>query len=244
MSLPLYRKLLIRLVAFALASASGIMAQGDGNVIINSDPQGALVELSGDYNISGVTPVKFDRPLSGQYKVIVSRDGFEKQKSTMFFSETQQSELNIRLVPKTRVKSLMRSLIIPGWGQRYYGNGTKAALFALGTAASAIGYYYVKKDYDDKFEIYSQRKTAREEADSWSDIERLDRELYYAQKDADDAEKKVNIAMGIAIGVYAFNLLDSFLLFPETSRFTEYKALTFKPGTDGDKVSLTLAVEF
>ena len=53
-------------------------AQSDGNVIINSDPQGSLVNLEGELSLSAVTPVKFDRKLSGRYEIEIKREGFEK----------------------------------------------------------------------------------------------------------------------------------------------------------------------
>jgi hypothetical protein len=232
------------LIGLALLTPIEISAQEDGNVTINSDPQGSLIKLTGDITFSGVTPIRFDRPLSGEYKVEVLRDGFESYRSKAYFSESQQSELNVRLVPKTRVKSFLRSMIIPGWGQRYYGNSTKATLLTVGIAASAISYYFVKTDYDDKVEIYNEKKAARDNAIHWSDIGQLDRELYEAQKAADDAEDWVNIMTVATVGIYAFNLLDSYFLFPDISRFTEYKALTVKPDVSQDMISFTLAMEF
>jgi len=218
--------------------------QESGNVLINTDPQGSLVRLTGDLSLSGVSPVKFDRLLSGQYRVEVTRQGYENYRGVAYFSEAQSSQMDIKLVPKTKTKAFFRSLIIPGWGQRYYGNRNKSALFAVGMAASAVGYFFVKDDYDSKADDYQARKEAYENATLWSDLPQLQADMRDAQKRANDAEDKVNIMTAVTAGIYLFNLLDSFLFFPEFDRYTEYKAITARPEVDGDKVGLSLSVSF
>jgi hypothetical protein len=238
------RILTAALVCLTLLTPTMVFAQAEGNVLVNTDPQGSLVTISGDLTLSGVSPVQFDRALSGKYRVEVTRDGYENYHSTAYFSSTQVTQLDIRLVPKRRIKAFARSLIIPGWGQKYYGNGYKAALFFVGTVASAVGYGIVRDDYNTKKDDYEARKSAYEDATQWSDLPRLQTEMLDAQKEANDAENWVNIMAGVTIGVYALNLLDSFLLFPEYSSFTEYKAITAAPAVGHDRVGLTVSLNF
>jgi len=221
-----------------------IFAQDAGNVLINTDPQGALVRLNGELNMSGVTPVRFDRVLSGRYQMDIIRDGYENFSAVNYFSEAQVSQLDIELVPKTRTKAFFRSLIFPGWGQRYYGNNTKATFFTLGTVASLVTYVFVKDDYDSKVDDYNDRKAAFNDANQWSELPRLQSALYDAQKRADDAEEIVNIVTAVTVGIYALNLLDSFLLFPDFDRYTEYKAITAAPEVESNRVALKLSVNF
>lgn len=219
-------------------------SQETGNVLINTNPQGALVRLSGDLVISGVTPVRFDRRLSGQYRVEILRDGYEKYRSTAYFSETQSSQLDVSLVPKTRIKAFVRSLAIPGWGQRYYGNNLKSALYFLGTAGGAAGYLFFKNDYDNKVDDYNLRKQAYEDETLWSRLPALEAELREAQERAHDAEEWVNISAGVAVGFYVLNLMDTFLFFPQFDKYTEYKAITARPDIDADRVGVSLALTF
>ncbi len=232
------------LVCSILLAPTIIFAQDEGNVLVNTDPQGSLITLDGDLSLSGVSPVRFSRTLSGKYRVEVTRDGYENYHSTVYFSSTQVTQLDIRLVPKRPYKAFMRSLIIPGWGQKYYGNGYKAAFFFVGTVASAVGYGILWDDYSDKKDTYEAHKAAYEDATHWSDLPRLQAEMLDAQKRANDAEDWVNIAAGVTIGIYALNLLDSFLLFPEYSSFTEYKAITAVPEVGHDRVGLTVSLNF
>lgn len=228
---------------------NGIAIAGDtGNVLVNSDPQGALVTINGDITLSGVTPIKFDLILSGQYKIEVNRDGFEKHRSTAYFTETQLSKIDIKLTPKTRTRAFFRSLIVPGWGQRYYGDKTKSALFLLGSAASLVGYVLVKDDYDSKAEVYHETLLRRAEVitnnGNVEEYNAISLEVFNAQKEADDAESKVNLLVGVAAGIYILNLLDSFLFFPDFNTYTEYKAITVRPDIDSESAGICMTLKF
>ena len=237
-------KLTVVIVCCLISLSQIAFGQESGNALVNTDPQGSLVRLSGDLSLSGVSPVKFDRLLSGQYKIEVSRQGYEDYRSVVYFSEAQSSQIDIKLIPKTKTKAFFRSLIIPGWGQRYYGNKNKSALFAVGSAAAVVGYVFVRDDYNSKVDDYHARKEAYESATLWSDLPQLQTELRDAQKKANDAEDKVNIMAAVTAGIYLINLLDSFLFFPEFDRYTEYKAITARPEVGADKIGVSLSVSF
>ena len=239
------KRILTAALVYSILLASPIVfAQDEGNVLVNTDPQGSLVTLNGDLTLSGVSPVQFSRALSGKYRIEVTRDGYENYHSTAYFSSTQVTQLDIRLVPKRRIKAFARSLIIPGWGQKYYGNNYKAALYFMGTVASAVGYAIFLDDFHDKRDDYDAKLTAYQDATHYSDLPRLQTEMLDAQKRANDAEDWVNIMAGVTIGVYALNLLDSFLFFPEYSSYTEYKAITAVPDVGHDRVGLTVSLNF
>jgi hypothetical protein len=238
------RILAAALVLVALLAPTIVFAQDEGNVLVNTDPQGALVTLRGDLTLSGVSPVQFSRTLSGKYRIEVTREGYENYHSTAYFSSTQVTQLDIRLVPKRRIKAFARSLIIPGWGQKYYGNDYKATFFFFGTLASAVGYAFVREDYNNKKDDYDSRLAAYEDATRWGDLPRLQAELFDAQERANDAENWVNIMAGVTIGIYALNLLDTFLFFPEFTSYTEYKAITAAPDVGHDRVGLTISLNF
>ncbi|MCK5127764.1 MAG: PEGA domain-containing protein [candidate division Zixibacteria bacterium] len=238
-------KWILAMVVFCLIWQSTLaIAQSHGNVVINSTPQGAFISLKGQFHLSGVTPVKFSRSLSGRYEVIAMREGYETYKSVEYFSETQNAQLDIVLKKKTRSKAFFRSLIVPGWGQRYYGNSKKSTLITLGAIASTAGYLVAKDNYDSKVDKYTAAKTSFAEALRWEDVVRTEAEVRRTQKDANDAEDKVNIMIAATVGVYVFNLLDTILLFPEYSSYSEYKAITASPFITEDQVGLTLSLRF
>ncbi len=239
------KRILVALVSLSiLFICQNLSAQPVGNILINSDPQGSLVILTGETSLSGVTPILFDRPLTGRYEIEVIREGYETYRSVTYFSESQQAQLDIKLKPKTRTKALFRSLIFPGWGQKYNNQSTKSTLFSIATIGSAVGYVLIKSDYDDKLDIYNQRKSLFNQADQWSDLAGLEASMWEAQKEANDAEDKLNVVMIAVAGVYIYNILDAFLFFPDYDSYTEYKAITIKPEIGRDRAAITLAVRF
>jgi len=234
-----------RLAAVAIiACAATAAAQNQGNLQISTTPPGALVTLQGDMSRSGVTPVAFDRLLAGRYRVDVTRDGYERYRSTAYLSESLTTTLDITLVPKTRLKALFRSLIVPGWGQRYYGNTAKSTVLLLGTVAAAAGYVIVKDDYDSKVDDYNARLADRAAATKWEDLAGLNREVRDAQARANDAEDNLNLVTGVAIGIYVFNLLDAVLLFPDYDTYSEYKSIAVQPQAAGNRIGLDLTFKF
>ena len=233
------------ILAGLMLIAATLAAQTEGNLIVNTVPQGSPVVIEGEeITLSGITPVKFNTVLSGAFKLVVERKGFEKHEQTIYVSESRPFKVDIRLNPKTRTKAFFRSMIIPGWGQNYYGSKSKTYGFLLGTVAASAGFLIARDDYNDKYDTYLQKKAARNNADTWSEIEKLDQELYDAQKSANDAEDIKNIMMCATIGIYALNLLDAILFFPDFNTFSEYEALTLKPEYNGQKVSISLALNF
>ncbi len=244
MNLALLRYISLLVAMVIIACTSMVTAQNGGNLQITTNPPGALVTLQGEMSLSGVAPVQFERVLVGRYRVEVIRDGFERYRSTAYLSESLLTKLDIKLVPKTPIKAFFRSLIIPGWGQRYYGNATKSTLLLLGTVAAAAGYVVVKDDYDSKVDAYNERIADRAAATRWADLPRLNREVRDAQGKANDAEDKLNIMMGVAAGIYVFNLLDAFLLFPEFDTFSEYKPISVQPRADAGRIGLTVSLNF
>lgn len=221
-----------------------LSAQSTGNILINSDPQGALVILTGEWSYSGVTPVIFDRPLIGRYQIEVIRDGYETYRSVSYFSEAQKAQLDIKLKRKTRTKALFRSMIFPGWGQRYNNQTTKSSLLSIATIGSVVGYLLIKSDYDDKIDVFNQRKSAFGQAEQWSDLSGLEASMWEAQREANDSENKLNVAIVTVAGLYIISVLDSFLFFPDHDSYTEYKAITLVPEIGPDRAAISLAVRF
>ena len=59
---------------------NGIYAQDKKNVIINSNPPGAMLYFNGENSFIGVTPFKVKSSLVGNYKITVEKQGYEKSR--------------------------------------------------------------------------------------------------------------------------------------------------------------------
>lgn len=220
-----------------------VPAQNPNTISIQTSPPGALVTLTGEVKISGVTPFLFDRPLTGVYRVTAFRKGFETYRITARLAESEPTRLEFRLTPKTRLKAALRSVVFPGWGQKYYGRPGRGVLMFLGAIASSGGYLLIREDFQSKENDLAIAKRNYSRASSWAELVRTDAVLRDAQDQANKAEDRLNIAMGIAVGVYALNVLDCLLFFPNYDGDGNQK-LTIRPEFDGAMAGLSVAKQF
>ncbi len=219
-----------------------------GNITVRSTPPGAEVTLKGDATVTGVTPTTFSQTLIGAYQVELCRYGYEKYTTHMTLDPSKQLALDITLVPKTRLKAAARSLFIPGWGQRYGDQKTKGFFFTVLAAGSVATYLILDNRFRDKFDEFEARRnafdSARAAGGSYADLQTLQQSLASAQKTAYDAENVRRISIGAVVGLWAFNVLDALLFFPEERGTFTVKGVSVKPTAGNGTFGLALTRGF
>jgi len=241
------RYILVAVIGIILPSCVAGQAGMIGDLTVRSDPQGALVKLSGGAIVSGVTPARFRHLLIGEYELTLKKHGFETYKTKIALDPTKQMEMDIRLAPKTRFKTAVRSLFIPGWGQRYADKTAKGWAFTGLTVLAGLAYLAADDEYDWRYEIFSD---IRDEYDSLAvvgDLEELRRVhplLVEAQESAHDAETVRRVVIGAGIGIWALNVIDALFFFPERRGTFTVKGLSVVPTADTKSVNLALSMKF
>jgi hypothetical protein len=235
--LPLVVILLLAIPATARSQSSPVVS-------ITSKPSGATVVLSGDYNVAGITPTSFSQNLLGLYRITAHHEGYETYHSTVMLSGREAVALDIKMVAKTRMRAAMRSLVFPGWGQDYVGSRTKGSLLTIGTLAAAattgimhLRYESRRHDYDDYNAIYHQTRSVEER-------EKMLAKHYALQKDAYDAERGRNIVIGVLAGIWAYNLLDAILFFPDYGLSVSGTSLGLYPDSNLEGIRVVGTVRF
>ena len=235
------------MVALVLPVSSVAQASMTGDVTVRSDPQGALVKLSGQAKVSGVTPARFRHLLIGDYELTLKKRGFETYKTRVELDPSRQMEIDIRLSPKTRFKTAVRSLFIPGWGQRYADKKAKGWAFTALTVMAGTAYLVADQEYDDRLGDFEK---IRNEFDSLSvsgnveDLERVHPFLVAAQDKAYDAETVRRVTIGVGIGIWALNVIDALFFFPEHKGTFTVKGLSLSPSADSEKLGLAVSMKF
>jgi hypothetical protein len=235
------------LAAFVLPFLVKAQGSAEGDVTIRSLPEGAQVTLSGAVTVSGVTPARFQQLLIGDYKLTLKKYGYETYTGRMVLDPTKRMEVDVKLSPKTRFKAGIRSLVIPGWGQKYTEQNTKGILFAALALGSAAAYLAADHRFDDKLEIY-QNKLRRYDSLYYNgaieDLRRLKPELDAAQNDAYDAENIRRIAIGMTVAVWTLNMIDVLFFFPEERATFTVKGLAIHPTADFKTLGVQVAKAF
>jgi hypothetical protein len=236
--------LLLLVVILLLAISATARSQTSPIVSVTSKPSGATVVLSGDYTVAGITPTSFSQSLLGLYRIAAHHEGYETYHSTIVLSGREAVALDIKMVPKTRMRAAMRSLVVPGWGQNYVGSKTKGALLTIGTLATAtaagvmhLRYDNRRHDYDDFNTIYNQTRSVEER-------EKMLAKRYALQKDAYDAERDRNTVLGVLVGIWAYNLLDAILFFPDYGLSVSGTNLGFYPDPNLKGIRVVGTVKF
>lgn len=230
-----------------LTAALSAQTSGLKTVTVTSTPAGAEATLAGEAIVSGITPVTFHYPLVGKYTLRVTKKGYETYSTDLLLDPGKLIEVDVVLSRKTRLKAFARSLIIPGWGQRYADRKTKGFAFTALSVLSVGAYLWADSDFDEKYDNYN--KAVREydnivQGGSHDQIVAFYDRLLFAQDDAYDAENMRRIAVGAVVGIYALNLIDALFFFPEEKGTFSVKNLSMHPSADFKQVGMQLSFSF
>jgi hypothetical protein len=207
-----FRKLLI-IFSIILFVPTLIQAQfgSGGDLTVTTNPQGAEVILEGDVILSGVSPVRFRQMIVGKYNLIVKKAGYESYSKQIIVDPFTPTEIEVRLKSKTKSKALLRSFLVPGWGQRYSDRKGKGNIFTIITIGAAATFAYAEFDYQDKKDEFEAKQAEYDEIVSSGTIEELNQFYpgFVSVRDkAYDAETLRRASFVALAGVYAINLID------------------------------------
>lgn len=214
LQVALSAKLQILFVVFA----SNAFAQNEPppqGVFIVGDPPETTIRLLGAYQFIGKTPFTISQNLSGNYTLIASMRGYESKSIEIVLGNQPVRTIMIKLQPLSRSKAAFRSLVLPGWGQRYKGADGRGLLFTGLAIGAGVGALVTHQNYrsavDDaeqaqrRFEEVQHDFTAAQAAlNAWQHAHRKVEESY------DDRRR----ALLITAAVWSLNFLDAILMPP------------------------------
>ncbi|MCX7908644.1 MAG: DUF5683 domain-containing protein [Ignavibacteria bacterium] len=132
---------------------------------------------------------------------------------------------------KSPLGAVVRSLILPGWGQIYVEQYWKAPLFLAG---AGVMYYYVFKHNKD-FRNYSQQYNEISQSNP------KDPRLFSLKIRRENSRDNRDISIFFLVGVYGLSMLDAYVnahLF--SFNLDENFSLSFLPDGKGMKLSISI----
>jgi hypothetical protein len=229
LGLPVLAILLLALPLVGDSTAQPAANATGGGVVITSVPSGAVVELLGDHALRGVTPWRLERGLSGTYEIRARMTGYEEWTGVTVLSATTVEEIEIRLTRKTASGAGFRSVIIPGWGQVYADQAAKGAFFFIAEAVALGGLVWTQSNYVDAKDTYEEAYDDYLDATQIEEIELAWEEVESTYSDAEDWQQKRDVWMYAAIGIWAINVVDAFMISPPTSEAPTVSQLGAEP---------------
>lgn len=218
-----------------------------GDLTIVTVPQGAEVSLEGDVILSGVSPVRFRQMIVGKYNLVVKKAGYETYSKDVIIDPFTPTEIEVRLKTKTKTKALIKSLLIPGWGQRYGDRKTKGNILSILAVGAAATFAYAELDFQDKKDEFKAKQAEYDEIVSTGTVEELNQfypEFLSARDEAYDAETFRRISFVTIAGVYAINIIDILLFFPNDRDAISIKGLSISPQISPESNGMKLSVKF
>ena len=207
--------LLILIGAATAGSAAGQSeplipgTQGDPVLTVRSDPPGAIIRLRGEHEFVGRTPWNLHRPLSGNYTMEAFAAGYNEWERQVYLDPTAPQDIFVKLSRKSRLGAAARSLIVPGWGQRYNGARSRGWFYTfaeVGALGASWVFWEIYQDKVDDFDAASERyRNARDEAA----VREARRDVMEADEDADEAYDRHRLMLTVAGGIYAIALVDA-----------------------------------
>jgi len=222
---------------------SAQVSTGEGLTVVTTPP-GAEVALKGEASVSGLSPITFTYSLLGEYSLIVKKYGYEDYKTRLMLDPARPQQISVELSPKTGFKAALRSMIIPGWGQRYADRKTKGFVFSVLFVGASLALLDNASKFQDREDEYLARLGEYDAAvgrgASIDELTRYHATLVEAQQQAYDAEDDRRIVAGVVAGVWGLNVLDALLFAPRERATFSIKGIAVVPSADAQGVRLTL----
>jgi hypothetical protein len=211
-------------------------------------PPGAQVTLDGEADLQGITPITFTYPAIGEYKLKITKRGYEDYESKVLLDPSKPQQVAVELSPKTVAKAALRSAIFPGWGQRYTERKGKGFLFTTLFAGASLALVATHMEFQDRRDEYYARLSDYDNAvaggASIADLSFYHANLARAQGLAYDAESDRRIAAMVTIGVWGLNVIDALVSSPGERVNFSIKGLTLAPSSGDGVLGVTLSRAF
>lgn len=243
----MYFQMNVVVLLFLIAFAGGAPAQsnGAGGTKVMTTPDGATVEIQGEYTLIGRAPYTILKPLIGPYRIKARKRGFENYSSTHLFRPGTQEQLSIRLTRKTRLRAGVRSLFFSGWGQ-FYSDQPIKGLFITTAQLASLGYLlYADTKYQKSVDDYNDALAAFQSGGKSAEMHDLLLARVNAAKSESDRRYETRRRSIIAAAsVYVYNLLDALIFFPSFPNANVRVNVGLKQTPQAGRVEIGLKTKF
>jgi hypothetical protein len=215
---------------FALAAENSNSGLRSGSIEVNTETPGFKIELDGPVRVSGITPFVSTGLPAGKYTIRTIQGGYVSSRKKILLERNGLESVMVEPRPKNRFSAALRSLIIPGWGQKYserdqWGNVVFWVDFAV-----AAGYGFTAWNY---YSLNEKLESATDDPEK-------------AWEDADNAYDLYYTVGWVLATCWGLNVLDALVGFPsfKVEVVPGNTAIHGDGGPTGEKLSLSYEVNF
>ena len=201
------RIVLVAAVAAFLAAGVCHAAPDTSCVAFSGAPAGASVSLERGYRLSGVLPVTLCGVAAGtSYRLRLDGAGLERRQAT--FALDAGGRPSVRGI---RMGTVLRNVLIPGWGSARAGRGASGAIDALSLAAAGIVLWQEQAEYghlENRLDALTAGAAGAETYAERAAFQDAMREASRAVNVQNDHRRRLVMLGG---AMYGFQIVESFL---------------------------------
>ena len=170
-------------------------------------PQSSVLMLNGQL----VDTNNFELPFGSSNDLSVKAPKFIGSKESFSVNNTEAIDLSIKLLPKSKNKAILNSLLFPGYGQYYYESKTKALLFSITAASLTALLTSTYTTYQDENSLVSQYQLDYQNATTIGDIESTWQTYQNQANQVNDLQAQLLIYGGALGATWIINVVDALL---------------------------------
>ncbi|MDP8238178.1 MAG: PEGA domain-containing protein [Candidatus Hatepunaea meridiana] len=187
-----------------------------GHVRVSVEPSGTKIYLNNEYK--GESPMVVKDVPTGKYELKLDKSGYDIKIAQVEVTRNEVTKYSLTLGTegtvewkKRRTKARLLSIIVPSSGQFVSGQYVRGALYGgafIGTLAMA---YLSQQDHTDAKSTYDSEMDAYHDIGDQQTLTQHLNNAHSAWDDMKSAEDQIKLMLMAAGGVYALQLLDSWI---------------------------------
>jgi hypothetical protein len=184
-----------------------------------------VAEVVVDDESFGSLPVSAKPLKPGYHRVQVRATGYEAVRYDMNFSPDENKNLNVYLQPKLRGKAMLRSLFLPGWGQMYADKKLRTVAYPVFQLTAIGAALWTNSRYNKAIDKFEVAKIGYAEAFTLEDVDQTWKTLGAKSQDIKTAKSQRTMVIGVAVGMWLWNIIDAAIWPPQTAADNESKGI-------------------
>ncbi|TMQ70448.1 MAG: PEGA domain-containing protein [Candidatus Eisenbacteria bacterium] len=210
--------------------AFGQASPPSGSLTVVSRPSGASCRVSGDRVVLGRTPITLGQVSPGRYDVRCTDPAFESWSRNVLVNGARDDTVWMSLRAKTRIRAVLSSVIVPGWGQFYTHRPTAGWLYLAASLGFLGGGLVAEREYENRLDRVAEARS-------------LDQ--YQARvAHADEAWDVRTLMTGGAVTIWALRAIDAAEHFPHGERERWSAGIEARPVPRGPGARIAARIDF
>jgi hypothetical protein len=172
------------------------------------------VEVRGPLKAVGITPFWAPRFPIGSYKIAVSRKGYYTRSTSILLNRGDSLHVSARLKEKPRYMGFVRSLVLPGWGQRFNERPVRGAFYTGAEAVAGGVAIYLATQYNHSATRYKEIADSLNAATTVEALTLYSNKLLEHQVSFEHHYNQAFTAAMVAAGIWGLSALDALVFGP------------------------------